>query len=192
MLALIWVGAMLEYQRRMPHFQPDHVFVFITWRLWGSLPQEPSICRQATAGQAFAVQDRALDRGVRGPLWLREPVIAKLVADAIIAGEREKHFYELAAWVVMPNHVHVVVLPSAPLPVVTQWLKGFTARQANRVLGRSGRPFWQDESYDHWVRNRKQLDRIVRYVESNPVSAGLVTSVELWPWSSAARQVEAG
>jgi REP element-mobilizing transposase RayT len=75
-------------------------------------------------------------------LWLREPLIAKLVADAIRAGEGEKHFYELAAWVVMPNHVHLLVLPTAPLPVVTQWLKGSTARQANQVLGRSGQPFW--------------------------------------------------
>jgi hypothetical protein len=55
-------------------------------------------------------------------------------------------------------------------------LKSWTARQANQLLGRSGQPFWQDESYDHWVRNRRQRDRMVRYIEDNPVSAGLVAS----------------
>ena len=49
-------------------------------------------------------------------------------------------------------------------------------------------PFWQDESYDHWVRNRQQRDRMVRYIEDNPVSAGLVASAEQWGWSSAGGQ----
>lgn len=65
------------------------------------------------------------------------------------------------------------------------WLKGSTARKANQLLGRTGMPFWQDESYDHWVRDRQQLERIVRYIEDNPVSAGLAAAVCQWPWSSA-------
>jgi hypothetical protein len=58
------------------------------------------------------------------------------------------------------------------------------------LLGHTGRPFWQDESYDHWARNRHELDRIVGYVEENPVSAGLVGSTELWPFSSAGWQAK--
>lgn len=64
-------------------------------------------------------------------------------------------------------------------------LKGNTAREANRVLGRTGEPFWQKESYDHWVRDPAELERIRRYVEHNPVKAGLVREEGEFPWSSA-------
>jgi REP element-mobilizing transposase RayT len=88
----------------------------------------------------------------------------------------------------MPNHVHLLILPQVPVPAITRWLKSWTARQANQLLGLAGQPFWQDESYDHWVRNRRQRDRIVRYIEENPVSAGLAASAEQWGWSSAGGQ----
>src|SRR5215472_5246832 len=78
----------------------------------------------------------------------------------------------------------------ACLPIITRWLKGSTARHANRHLARTGQPFWQDESYDHWVRNEKQFNRITSYIEEHPVSAGLVRSAELWPWSSAGWQAK--
>ena len=68
---------------------------------------------------------------------------------------------------------------------ITQSLKGFTARQANGLLQRTGKPFWQDESYDHWVRDDGELLRIGVYIESDPVRAGLVASPEEWRWSSA-------
>ena len=66
-----------------------------------------------------------------------------------------------------------------------QSLKGFTAREANRVLGRTGEPFWQAESYDHWVRNEREYLRIADYIECNPVKAGLVGHAGDYPWSSA-------
>jgi hypothetical protein len=66
-------------------------------------------------------------------------------------------------------------------------LKGCTAREANLVLGRTGQPFWQAESYDHWVRDENQFERIVAYIENNPVKAGFVTRPEDYPWSSAAK-----
>ena len=113
-----------------------------------------------------------------------------MVAETLQAGDVERHFYELGAWVVMPNHVHVLMLPRTGLPIITRWLKGSTARQANRLLARTGQPFWQDESYDHWVRNEKQLIRITNYIEQNPVTAGLAECAELWPWSSAGWQAK--
>ena len=62
-----------------------------------------------------------------------------------------------------------------------KWLSdGFTAAEANKILGRTGEPFWQDESYDHWVRNRYELQTIIRYVGRNPVSAGLDAN-QAWP-----------
>jgi type I restriction enzyme R subunit/putative DNA methylase len=71
-------------------------------------------------------------------------------------------------------------------------LKGFTARQANRLLGRIGQPFWQKESYDHWVRSETEWNRIAGYIEENPVKAGLVARAEDYPWSSAHAQWREG
>jgi putative transposase len=68
-------------------------------------------------------------------------------------------------------------------------LKRFTARSANKILGLTGQPFWQDESYDHLVREDTEFDRIVRYIENNPVKAGLVTQPDVFPWSSASLRV---
>lgn len=137
------------------------------------------------AGHAFVATDRALDCHRSGPLWLKDPRIAALVVKAIRIGESDKLFYELCAWVVMPNHVHLLIQPKADLPVITRWLKGSTARGANQLLERTGQAFWQDESYDHWARDAKEFVRICRYIEDNPVTAGLAGSAELWPWSSA-------
>jgi REP element-mobilizing transposase RayT len=111
--------------------------------------------------------------------------VAHVVATTIVAGASEKALYELVAWAVMPNHVHILVLPKVPLAQITHWIKGTTARQANLLLLRMGEPFWQDESYDHWARNAAGRDRIADYIEENPVSAGLVAKAEDWPWSSA-------
>ena len=66
-----------------------------------------------------------------------------------------------------------------------QSLKRFTAREGNRMLGLTGQPFWQDESYDRLVRNDTEFERIVHYIERNPVTAGLVGIPEEFPWSSA-------
>ena len=96
--------------------------------------------------------------------------------------------YELGAFVVMANHVHVLLLPRIPPSRLLQSLKGFTAREANRVLGRTGEPFWQAESYDHWVRDEAEYGRIVAYIENNPVKAGLVERAEEYRWSSVHRQ----
>jgi REP-associated tyrosine transposase len=78
--------------------------------------------------------------------------------------------------------------PIAPLSQITNGVKGVSARDANRILGRVGKKFWQDESFDHWVRNAKQFDRIRAYIEWNPVAAGLVRRPEDWRWSSARKQ----
>jgi REP element-mobilizing transposase RayT len=133
--------------------------------------------------------DRFLDQTRVGPLWLRDSAVAALVVDAIRSGERELVHYELGAFVVMPNHVHVLVTPRVPVPKLTQRLKGYTAREANRILNRTGEAFWQGESYDHWVRNAEEWTRIAGYIERNPVTAGLAARSEDYPWSSAATGV---
>jgi REP element-mobilizing transposase RayT len=133
------------------------------------------------------MNNRLLDRSTNGPLWLRHPAVASLVAAALQRGEIQYGLYKLYAWVIMPNHVHAVMRPhpSRNLPQIMRWVKGSTARASNLVLGRTGEPFWQYESYDHCVRNADELNRIIHYVERNPVVAGLARAIDDWPWSSA-------
>jgi REP element-mobilizing transposase RayT len=93
--------------------------------------------------------------------------------------------FRLAAFAIMANHVHVLLTPFSALSEITRRVKGTSARQANLILGRTGAPFWQDESFDHWVRNHGEWQKIRAYIENNPVRAGLVERPEDWPWSSA-------
>jgi putative transposase len=175
------------YRRRLPHWQPEGPAIFLTWRLFGSLPKykqtEPAA--SLTEGQRFLALDREMDRASSGPTWLKQPSVAARVADTLLLAEQQWELYKMFAWVVMSNHVHVLLRPNKKLSDVTRAIKKTSATQANLILGRTGQPFWQEESYDHWVRDRREFDGIVRYIEWNPVRAGLVERAEDWPWSSA-------
>jgi putative DNA methylase len=157
----------------------------------------------------FALADKMLASNTTGPQWLRDERIAEIVVEALFY--HNDNLYTLIAFVVMPNHVHAVLHPLpeksegpteqtgptlethsehavpcyVPLRKITQSLKGYTARMANKLLKRTGQTFWQDESYDHWVRDEAELERIVTYVEWDPVRNGLVARPEAWRWSSA-------
>jgi REP element-mobilizing transposase RayT len=128
--------------------------------------------------------DRYLDTTRLGPSFLRRPEVAGLVVATLQRG-LDKGLYDLRAFVVMSNHVHVLFRLQRPASRVLQWLKGTTARDANQMLARTGRPFWQRESYDHWVRDEWELKRIAAYIESNPVKAGLTAERSWYRWSSA-------
>ena len=127
--------------------------------------------------------DRLLDRACTGPLFLRMPGVAKMVMDAIYY--RDQRTYHLHAFVVMPNHVHLLMTRLEAVSKVMESPKRFTAREGNRLLGLTGQPFWQDESWDRLVRNDTEFERIVYYIERNPVTAGLAATPEEFPWSSA-------
>ena len=129
--------------------------------------------------------DRELDGAATGPRWLQDERVAQAVADTPRYGERQLGLYQLRAWVLMVNHVHILIYPEARLARITKAIKNYSARQANAILGRTGLPFWQDESYDHWVRGPDELEKIVRYIEKNPLTARLVNKIEEWRWSSA-------
>ena len=92
----------------------------------------------------------------------------------------------LLAWAIMPNHVHTLieVFDGFPLDDVIHTWKSFTAKQANRLLGRGGR-FWAPDYYDRQVRDDEHLAAVTDYIEQNPVKAGLVRFAEDWPWGSA-------
>ena len=137
-----------------------------------------------SSGKVFALIDRFLDTTPRGPKYLAREPIARIVRNSLEKGVALGH-YDLRAWVIMPNHVHVLLRPKIDPSLLLRALKGVTAREANRTLGFTGSSFWQRESYDHWVRNDLEFDRIVRYIEHNPVKAGLVHRPDECFWSSA-------
>lgn len=119
-------------------------------------------------------------------MFLRQQAVAELVRNSLYLGEQLGH-YELHAWVIMANRVHVLLTPQIHPSRLIASLKGATARQANKLLGRTGQSFWQSESYDHWVRNDEEFNRIRFYIENNPVKAGLAANPTAFPWSSAWR-----
>ena len=181
---------MSHYERRLPHWNVVGQPLFVTFRLHGSLPAHRVFPPKqlAGSGRQFVLMDRILDRGAIGPLHLRRPEIAELVIDALRTGAGTLQRCQLHTFVVMPNHVHLLVTPNVG---GTRWLgplKGFIGRQANLALGNQGRPFWQDESYDRLVRSSTEFERVRRYIELNPVTAGLVATPEQFLWSSASRR----
>ena len=195
------------YRRNMPHIVPPGAPLFITFRLAGSLPvtaiqqlqaeseaalgiitQTISVEEQAPAAHRarkayFGKFDAQLDGHSYGPNWLRQSEIANLVCQEIVllAGLE----INVLSYCVMPNHVHLVMqLPETPdfsFGKLMQRLKGRTAYKANQLLRRNG-PFWQHESYDHLIRDERELEHINAYVVMNPVKAGLVENWEEWPF----------
>ncbi len=173
-------------RRRLPHWDVLGQPVFITFRLSGSLPPSRHFpAPNVTSGQAFVSMDRLLDQARCGPTFLKQPAIAELVLASIQHGSKLRH-YDLHSWVIMPNHVHLLLTPLISLSRLLNSLKSATARRANLILQRTGQPFWQDESYDRLVRHRDEFQRIRNYIENNPVTAELVRTPEQYPWSSKA------
>lgn len=135
----------------------------------------------------FGLWDNAIHIDRSGRRWLSMAEVATLIWDSIL--QRDGKVYSLQACCIMPNHVHMVFTPLLrtadeyySLATIMASLKGYTAREANRLLGRKGQ-FWQHESYDRVVRDEDELMRILAYVIDNPVKAGLVKDANAWPWT---------
>jgi len=107
-------------------------------------------------------------------------VVSAIQHNAAILGQ-----YVLHAFVVMPNHVHLLATPAVAVPKLMKSLKGITAKRANAMLALTGSSFWQEESYDHLVRHEREFEKIRNYIEENPVRAGLVREASEYRWSSA-------
>ena len=134
--------------------------------------------------------DRLLDQARCGPTFLKQPAIARVVVSSLEYGA-EIGQYELHSWAVMPNHVHLLLTPQVSVSKLVGSLKTATAQRANLLLQRRGEPFWQDESYDHLVRNVGEFRRIQGYIENNPVRACLAVTPEEYAWSGARAACEA-
>ncbi len=175
----------------MPHWQQGEAWVFVTWRLGDSLPkakldrwkEERAIWlshhpepwdekTEAEYHERFSSQiDEWLDQG-SGSCVLKDPANAKMVADALRHFDGER--YEIASFVVMPNHVHVLFRPLGKhtLPEILKSWKGFTAREINKRIGKTG-ALWQDEYWDRLIRNERHFFKVAEYIRENPVKAKL-------------------
>jgi len=174
------------YRRRLPHDDETDQPVFLTWRLHDSLPCHLAFpAATVNSGQAFAAMDRLLDEARSRQFYLRQPAIADMVVEAIQYHAANLEHYVLHAFVVMPNHVHLLATPALALPKLTKSWKGITSKRANTILAMTGSCFWQEESYHHLVRNEREFEKIRCYIEENPVRAGLVREANEYRWSSA-------
>ncbi len=171
----------------LPHIDLPDRHHAITYRLADSLPEsvlrQVSMTRNDHGDHVRRRIDAWLDAGW-GSSLLRQPDNARIVIDAW------RHFadvrYRLDAWVVMPNHVHLVIRVASGWPldgIIKSW-KAYTARAINRRMNRQGQ-VWHHDYWDRLIRDEDHWFAAVRYVHENPVRAGLVRSKEEWGWSSA-------
>ncbi len=172
----------------LPHYDAPFTTQFVTFRLHDALP----VSRRAEWEALLKIEnDRErrlrledyIDRS-HGECYLRSAPVAKLVQDALRFFDGQR--YALHAWVLMPNHVHVLFnQQETPLGEILHSWRSFTAKEANKLLRLRGQ-FWEDEYFDTFMRDEEHFAGTVRYIESNPVKAGLARDPADWPWSSAA------
>lgn len=193
------------YRRKLPHWEKENASYFITFRVAGSLPKHlaaqadfeiESIAQRLKAQnrpvtdyemERLSICEKYLDQDHTNPM-LKDPTLASMVRDAILFHHREK--YDLIAWCIMPNHVHLLLTPFSPateggVPVplseILHSIKSYTANRANNLGLIHGR-LWQREYFDRWVRNGEELERYEQYIHQNPLLAGLVLHPEDYPW----------
>ena len=141
-------------------------------------------CRSLNIGSNYNGALNAIWIKARGARYLQAPEIAAMVETALYHFDGER--YQLLAWVIMPNHVHLLLTPDArhSLGEIMRSLKSYTAHEANRLLGRTGK-FWFEDYFDRYIRDADHYATVVRYIENNPVKAGLCSAPEEWRYGSA-------
>jgi len=182
------------HERNLPHWQQPGALVFLTWRLADSLPA-PLLNAWQTERAAWleknpppwdadteiAYRQRFsarledwLDAG-QGVCVLQEPHHSARVEAAL------RHFdgirYALDSFVIMPNHVHLIVrlAEGHPLNTIIKSWKSFSARAINQACGTTG-PLWQDGYWDRLIRDQVHLGRCRAYIQKNPTKANLSAS----------------
>jgi len=193
-----YVDIDMRKRYHLPHWQQGQVWCFVTWHLADSIPVEklrqwteekqhwlwlhPEPWDEATTGeyhQRFTHHiETWLDKGV-GSCLLKDTENAQIVSNALLHFNGER--YDLATFVVMPNHVHVLFRPyegHTITDILKSW-KGFTAREINKRMKTQG-TLWQAEFWDRLVRNEPHFHTYALYIRDNPEKAGLKDGFLLW------------
>jgi len=176
----------------LPHCNSGERIQSVTIRLFDSLPQNllAQLQEELAENPNMLMKNKkkieaAIDQGL-GSCLLSFPDVAKLTQDSLLFFHKKK--YLLHAWVIMPNHIHflIEIMKEGSLASIVHSIKSYTALQANKCLNRTGK-FWFPDYYDRFVRNADHYDFVVGYIENNPVTAGLCSTPEDWPFSSASQ-----
>lgn len=176
----------------LPHLDAGSRPQFITWRLNDSVPshlfeewrtQCEALPEAKRKQELYVLTERYLDEG-HGSCILRSPVASAKVQDALLFYNGAR--YELHAWVIMPNHVHVLLTPAQgqDLTSILRPIKSYTATHIHKALGGSG-ALWQADFFDRLIRDEEHFHRVRKYIEWNPVKAKLCTGPEHYVYSSA-------
>jgi REP element-mobilizing transposase RayT len=177
----------------LPHYDNDRRIQFVTFRLYDSLPKAVLVrlVEQARLEAARGEGDRHpqrliekfLDTGA-GECFLRLAEVAEVVERGLLS--LDASMISLRAWVIMPNHVHLLLLPLSgqSMTKIMQSIKGATAKEANELLGRTG-SFWMRDYFDRYIRDAEHYGKAVRYIENNPVKAGLCKRAADWRFGRA-------
>jgi REP element-mobilizing transposase RayT len=176
----------------LPHFDGREVPQFVTCRLFDSIPA--SVLKRwmreldVTASKTDRIRlhqrvEKYLDQGYGSALLKHHRIAQSIEVDLLSFDGESLH---LSAWVIMPNHIHLLFtrFESLTLAGIMQSFKSLTAHKSNRLLERRG-PFWMVDYFDRYIRNAQHFVNTVRYIEQNPVKAGLCEKAEDWPFSSA-------
>ncbi len=192
-------------QRCRKHFYPGGGTLAITMRLAGSITR-PAIKKiqalEAKYGNAIPAdvywsagaaerdafrqyaQGKTDRRSLNGPFHLHHnEEIRQFIYESILEEER-RGGWKIAAFSLMPNHIHLVVKhthTTRHMGTVLRLWKSFTAVHCNRILGIKGQPFWQAENYDTVVKTGAELRRHIVYTLKNPVAGGLAKTWQDWP-----------
>lgn len=176
----------------LPHFDAPGVTQFVTFQLHDSFPvtqqvEFEAILKEANDSAKRRKLEAWLDRG-RGKCWLRRSDVAELMEKILL--EPDGRDYQMQAWIIMPNHVHLVVdIWDLPLGKLINGWKGKSSREANKLFGLRG-AFWQEDYFDTLIRDETHMKRAIRYTEQNPVKAFLAKAARDWHWSSARHRDE--
>ena len=174
----------------LPHFDGGEILQFITYRLADSLPQKV-LERWRIELEHGKITDADFRRRIElyldqgyGECYLRDERIAQMIEENLLKFDGVK--YKLYAWVLMPNHVHLLLIQrnGYTLAQVVHSCKSYSASMANKILHRSGR-FWFPEPFDRYIRNQRHFENTFAYIENNPVKAGLCEKPSDWRFSSA-------
>ena len=176
----------------LPHFDGREITQTINLRLSDSLPKailkkwERELAESPSASVEAVLRRRIehyLDQGY-GSCCLKDNRVAATVQESLLHFDDQR--YRLWAWVLMPNHVHILMTPhrSWSLSEIMKSFKSYTSHEANKILGRSGK-FWMEDYFDRYIRDEKHFASAITYIENNPVKAGLCRRPEDWPFSSA-------
>lgn len=176
----------------LPHFDHPGLIQMITYRLADALPTSVLLGLQRQSKNDAEKRKRIeayLDAG-HGSCSLQRPQVARIVEDAFLHFDGQR--YKLLEWVVMPNHVHILVEidPEHQLSAVVHSWKSFSAKEAIKIVGKCPH-FWQPDYFDRFIRDDAHFASAVSYIQQNPVKAKLVSRAEDWPYGSAARRKRA-